>query len=486
MARKSRFQVIVEKIKSIFGKDTKKKIASAALGAAVGIGATIATAPKDPNPDQGSTRDKSISETEPETKERNQIIINDGKSDDGKSNDVKYDDGKSDEVKSNDGTSSYVIISEEGARLRSKAKIDDNIVGHVEYGDIVLIDDDFIISTTDGHTWGLVLEIDGANNIVFEDITYVALDDDIAQKIELQKGQSSYSDNIAPIARENGLQKYQDIEISQEDMQNLLKFTCSWENQQLYAYMQGTPGYSYEGNEFIENCITKDGLQYICYDDGNLNYGFGVMVYANCDESINTEHIEVFKEYGYDMTSQNFYNNYLKAGESTIPVEVVNDATRVYLDKAVWNIQQYLREKDINFSKCQILALAGMSYQYGKGDSFVHHFIDSYIDYGGNVQEFIDNYETRGGTAIFYNAPGGSQVYKEHFIERSDAYTMAFRDGIFAMGAGPVEEIVINEQSIEEMQQNVSNIQGSSSKTKLKQNGADSRQNNQESEYEDR
>lgn len=465
MAEKNKMQAIIEKIKSIFGKNAKKKLASAALGAAVGIGATIANAPKDPKPDQEDTHEGVI--TEIETQPDTGTI-------------------QEEQIETNDGISRYIIISEQGARLRSAAQIDDNVIGHIKCNEIVVINDNTITTSLDGHTWGQVLQVDGYDSKSFEDIIYVALDEDIAKKIELQKSQNTYSNNIAPLASDNSLEKYQDVEISQKDMQNLLSFTCSWENQQLYAYMQGTPGYDYEGNEFIEDCITKDGLQYICYDDGNLNYGFGVMVYANYAESINVDHIEAFKEHGYDITSEEFYNNYLNAKQSKIPVEVVNNATRKYLDKAVWNIQEYLREKDINFSKSQILALASMCYQYGKGDSFVHHFIDSYIEHGGDVQEFIDNYETRGGTAIFYNAPGGSQVYKGHFIERSDAYTMAFRDGIFAMGAGPVEDIVINEKNIEEMQQNVSDIQGISNRTKLDQKSVDNKPINPIDMHEDR
>lgn len=226
---------------------------------------------------------------------------------------------------------------------------------------------------------------------------------------------------------------YEDVNITAEDIKKIIAYKNSWENQALYNYMTG---YSTDyNNPYVNNFVTQDNQNYVCQGDiglenGAKNYGFGVMVNQNGNP--NYQVVEYFKLFGYDVTNPEL----LVLGHSQIPVAVVDYVSEMYIRETIDTIKNCLQNRDVKFSKQEILSLVGICYQFGRDEKFVNRFIDFYIQCGGNNECFKNSFVTEGGTYPLLSVKGGNDA--NFGYNRGQANWKAFHDGDFIMGAGPV------------------------------------------------
>lgn len=329
----------------------------------------------------------------------------------------------------------YKVISPYGLNLRGTPTTkEDNKIAIVNTGDFVYADPETIAQGEDGYLWG---EIDYYPTEGTEAIHgYIALNNNLVSLYTPQE----------QISREE-LYGYEKIEITDEDISKLYNFICSWENQALYSYLQGVPGYTIN-SPYVKNFITEDRKYYICQGDGIANgaknYGFGCMV--NQYNQPNQQTCEYFNELenrDYDITDP----KYLQVGISAIPVADVNEVTRKYIKSAIEDIQLCLKTRNIKFSKSEILALASICYQFGRDSSFIYNFIDQYVEYGGNTDALKENFHTYRGTYIFKLVAGGDTYYNNRKISRADSYWNAFHSGDFIMGSGKTPVITFEQEN---------------------------------------
>lgn len=322
-------------------------------------------------------------------------------------------------------TDLYNVISQYGLNLRETPTTEeDNKICIINTGDFVYAYPSTIKKQADGRTWG---KVDYYNEETQENYTgYISMGNTQVKKLNKQ------------------LFGYEEIEITDEDIEKMVKFTHSWENQALYGYLQGCKGYSYT-SKYINGAITEDGKYYKCHgdgiDNGALNYGFGVMV--SLQGYANSHVVEYFKELGYDITDE----RYLVIGseKSVLPVKVVDTVSAKFMEETIKSIKERLQEKNIKFTKNELLGLTGICYQFGKDKIFVDRFLDSYIANNGNTEEFKANFKTKGGTYLFQEVNGGEIKYDGELRNRAYAYWKSFHEGIFIMGSGNEKEITFGE-----------------------------------------
>ncbi len=241
------------------------------------------------------------------------------------------------------------------------------------------------------------------------------------------------------VTEKQGCFGYKDVEFTDEDIKNIADYIHSWENQALYSYLKGY-GASYD-NEWVSQYITEDGKYYICEtdkgcDNGTKNYGFGVMVMQN--GYVNYQVADLFAERGYDVTKSEISDK--------IPVEVVDEVSEAFVSETIKTIKACLKNRDVRFSKNEILALTGICYQFGRDENFINRFIDYYIQYGGNTEELRDNFITEDGTTYPLIEVAGA-IDTNFGYNRGEANWMAFHDGDFVMGIGPVSKIRFDEET---------------------------------------
>ena len=245
---------------------------------------------------------------------------------------------------------------------------------------------------------------------------------------------------------------YKDPGITDEDIEKFLNCTNSWENPDLYKYMNGS---STNYSQYISKFVTEDRKYYICQTDlrydresdryvplnnGTKNYGFGVLVqlYGDYNNS------DLFQEEGYDIEDPKC----LKLNKSQIPVEVVDNVARKYANRTIETIKECLQEKNIYFSKKEVLGLAAICYQFGKEDYWIRRFISEYEKYGGNTEEFRKNFysKDKDGTRVFVKVLGGNTIYNGNYFYRSDFYWKAFHEGVFVTCSIPAKEYIIKDE----------------------------------------
>lgn len=253
---------------------------------------------------------------------------------------------------------------------------------------------------------------------------------------------------------------YTDVEITDNDIKNLLNFTYSWENSALYNYVSGTTN-DYT-NPYVHQCITQDKNYYICYMDGlgysgdnsTRNYGFGVNISQNNSNGVrekNSNHVAVLEEkYNYDLNSEDL----LEPGVSLMPVSIIDEATSSYLKEQINSIKKYLQYYDITFSKSEIMALAAISYQCGPNS--IPHLIKNYNSFG-NSDELYNNYSPAENNPFIYGE-SATVVYKGQNIDRPNAYWKAFHDGEFIMASGN-EQVITFDNSPYQLQADIGDFE---------------------------
>lgn len=247
---------------------------------------------------------------------------------------------------------------------------------------------------------------------------------------------------------------YEDVEITEEDIQKIDEFNKSWENQEGYRFEKGINPDKYESSNYINRFITKDGSQYICYTDINdtRNYGFGVMV--NEAGNPNYQTLQYFEELGYDLTDP----NYLQVGSSTLPVDVVDKVSQMYVKDSVETIKSCLKDRNIKFTKQQIMALATISYQFGRDKQTISWLIDTYIKSLGNPELYRENLVTSHNTYILKEVLGGNVYYEGKELNRGEAYYSAFKDGILIFGISEEQPYDINNEEKSKNTENTKNV----------------------------
>ena len=247
----------------------------------------------------------------------------------------------------------------------------------------------------------------------------------------------------------------EEVKFTDEDIEKIVNYKNSWENQNLYNYVKGySTDYS---NIWVNPYITEDGKFYICHTDasvnnGTKNYGFGIMV--NQNGCVNNQVAEYFKEKGYNVEDP----DYLILGQSKIPVEVVDYVSEEFVKNTIKTIEQCLQNKDVKFSKHEILALTGICYQFGRSEEFINNFIDLYIQYG-NTEELRDNFVTSNGVYPLKKVLGGTDP--NYGYNRGEANWKAFHYGDFIMAGGPTSIIRFDdeqEHDVEELEKQTSDV----------------------------
>ena len=238
------------------------------------------------------------------------------------------------------------------------------------------------------------------------------------------------------------IEPYEDVEITEEDIQKIKEFNDSWENQDLCRYIKRINPDKYESSNYINRFITKDGSQYICYTDINdtRNYGFGVMI--NEAGNPNYQTLQYFEKLGYDLTDP----KYLQVGISTLPVDVVDKVSQMYVKDSVETIKSCLKDRNIKFTKQQIMALATISYQFGRDKQTISWLIDTYIKSLGNPELYRENLVTSHNTYILKEVLGGNVYYEGKKINRGEAYYSAFKDGKLIFGISEEQPYDINNE----------------------------------------
>ena len=312
-------------------------------------------------------------------------------------------------------------------KLRDGPGTNYNEIDELKNGTDLKVTIDDIFKVMNGENW---LEITYNGKTGYVSSEYLVYDYDIEQIL-----------NSLP----NKIEPYEDIEITDKDIQVAKKCKNSWENQGLFGYLTNKQSniYTYD-NPYVKGYITEDRSQYICYEDGNSNgtknFGFGVMV--NQDGKPNDQTIQYFKELGYDITDKD-----LKVGESTLPVELVDRVADMYVMDTVKTIQDCLKQKNVKMTKQQILALVEICYQYGRSKITIDKYIDYFIESRGYDEIFREKLTSRTGKKILKQGIGGTVLHNGTEFSRADAYYQIFHYGIFVFGIPEESTYNINEQN---------------------------------------
>lgn len=335
-------------------------------------------------------------------------------------------------------------------KLRDGPGTDYNIIDKLKNGTDLKVTIDDIFKLMNGEKW-LEITYNGKTGYVSTD--YLVYDYAIEQIL-----------NSLP----NKIEPYEDVEITDEDIQVAKQCKNSWENQGLFGFLtnKNSSLYTYD-NPYVKGYITEDRSRYICYEDGNSNgtknYGFGVMV--NQDGNPNIQTVQYFKELGYDITDDD-----LKVGESTLPIELVDKVADMYVRDTVDTIQDCLKQKNVKMNKQQILALVEICYQYGRDKKTIDKYIDCFIESKGYDEIFREKLTSRTGKKILKQGIGGTVLHNGTEFSRADAYYQIFHDGIFVFGIPEELPYNINEQN-NGINYNLENMSTANIKKSLTTNG---------------
>lgn len=207
-----------------------------------------------------------------------------------------------------------------------------------------------------------------------------------------------------------------------------------------------------EGGAYTENVakyVTADGEYGKIYEDGALNYTYGLMIYCesqkdrdyhddNYNGTYNNE--KLFAKYGYDV--KELVKAYSRGEDSNVPIVDLDMMFEDIIRSLYNHVRDTFREQGISLKMYQCLALVDICYHYGNCGEFLegeNNIVEVYKKYYIDPEE-PDPEGFREHAVMEFNKKVEPIFNHEDSIREENVWIM-FNEGRYILGTG--EEIYL-------------------------------------------